>query len=156
MKIALAQINPTVGDFHGNTAKIVDYTHQAAAANADLVVFSELAICGYPSARSRRKAQLPDALRSRPSSSSPPKPPAFLSPSSPATSDAPTSALETNAHTNSAAVIRGGKILLRQPKMLLPTYDVFDEDRYFVPADRQKLSSPRRQARRRRLRGRLE
>ena len=50
MKIALAQINPTVGDFTGNLEKIVAASRRAAAQGARLTVFSELAICGYPPA----------------------------------------------------------------------------------------------------------
>ena len=50
MKIALAQINPTVGDFTGNLEKIVTVSRRAAAQGARLAVFSELAICGYPPA----------------------------------------------------------------------------------------------------------
>jgi predicted amidohydrolase len=50
MKIALAQINPTVGDFAGNARLILDFTARAAKQTADLVVFPELAICGYPPA----------------------------------------------------------------------------------------------------------
>ena len=50
VKIALAQINPTVGDFSGNVRKIVDNTHAAETWGADLVIFPELAICGYPPA----------------------------------------------------------------------------------------------------------
>ena len=50
MRIALAQINPTVGDFAGNTRLILNFTTRAAAQGADLVLFPELAICGYPPA----------------------------------------------------------------------------------------------------------
>ena len=50
MKIALAQINPTVGDFQGNTKKIIEFAAEASAAQADLVMFPELAVCGYPPA----------------------------------------------------------------------------------------------------------
>ena len=50
MKIALAQINPTVGDFTGNTQKILEYAARAAEQGADLAVFPELAVCGYPPA----------------------------------------------------------------------------------------------------------
>jgi NAD+ synthase (glutamine-hydrolysing) len=135
VKIALAQINPTVGDFHGNTAKIVDYTHQAAANNADLVVFSELAICGYPPADLLEKtsfvarageamqevatatASLPIAIIS-----------GFVTPAEKG----------SGKHVrNSAALLRNGKIEFTQSKMLLPFYDVFDEQRYFAPAERQ-------------------
>src|SRR5579884_4134516 len=48
MKIALGQINPTVGDFCGNAAKIISYTREAQQRGADLILFPELAICGYP------------------------------------------------------------------------------------------------------------
>ncbi len=137
MKIALAaQINPTVGDFHGNTAKIVDYTHRAAAAKADLVVFSELAICGYPPADLLEKtsfvarageamqevaaatASLPIAIIS-----------GFVTPAENGSG---------KRVKNSAALLRNGKIEFTQSKMLLPFYDVFDEQRYFAPAERQK------------------
>ena len=50
MKIALAQINPTIGDFTGNTEKILDFARKAADGKADLVLFPELAVCGYPPA----------------------------------------------------------------------------------------------------------
>ncbi|MBV9436662.1 MAG: NAD+ synthase, partial [Acidobacteria bacterium] len=48
MKIALGQINPTIGDFCGNAEKIIDYIARAKQQNADLILFPELAICGYP------------------------------------------------------------------------------------------------------------
>ena len=48
MKIALGQINPTVGDFSGNAAKIVQFALQARSAGAGLILFPELAVCGYP------------------------------------------------------------------------------------------------------------
>src|ERR1700692_5072344 len=47
MKIALAQLNPTVGDFAGNSARILDFAQRAAQRGADLAVFSELCLCGY-------------------------------------------------------------------------------------------------------------
>jgi NAD+ synthase (glutamine-hydrolysing) len=50
VKIALAQINPTVGDFQGNTKKIIEFAAEASAAQADVVMFPELAVCGYPPA----------------------------------------------------------------------------------------------------------
>src|SRR5271157_3370322 len=48
VKIALGQINPTVGDFSGNAAKIIRFALQARSAGADLILFPELAVCGYP------------------------------------------------------------------------------------------------------------
>jgi NAD+ synthase (glutamine-hydrolysing) len=139
VKIALAQINPTVGDFHGNTAKIVEYTHQAAAASADLVVFSELAICGYPPADLLEKtsfvARAGEAMQEVAT----------------ATASLPTAIIAgfvtpaekgSGKHVkNSAALLRNGKIEFTQSKMLLPFYDVFDEQRYFAPAENQKQFS---------------
>src|ERR1700756_3849646 len=48
VKIALGQINPTVGDFSGNAARIIDYANRAKAAGAGLILFPELSVCGYP------------------------------------------------------------------------------------------------------------
>ncbi len=48
VKIALGQINPTVGDFSGNAAKIIDFSRRAQAAGAGLILFPELSVCGYP------------------------------------------------------------------------------------------------------------
>jgi NAD+ synthase (glutamine-hydrolysing) len=56
VKIALAQINPTVGDFAGNSKKILDYATRAGDLGVDLVVFPELAVCGYPPADLLEKA----------------------------------------------------------------------------------------------------
>src|ERR1700729_4165799 len=48
VKIALGQINPTVGDFSGNAAKIIEFSHRAQADGAGLILFPELSVCGYP------------------------------------------------------------------------------------------------------------
>src|SRR5207247_8366118 len=48
VKIALGQINPTVGDFSGNASKIIDFSRRAQVAGAGLILFSELSVCGYP------------------------------------------------------------------------------------------------------------
>jgi NAD+ synthase/NAD+ synthase (glutamine-hydrolysing) len=137
VKIALAQINPTVGDFSGNTAKIIEFTRRAQQGGADLVVFPELAICGYPPA---------DLLEK----------PAFVARCGEAicevaraTAKDPigviagyVTAAEHGAgkHVmNSAALVRHGHVEFVQSKMLLPYYDVFDEQRYFAPAARQRV-----------------
>ena len=132
MKIALAQFNPTVGDFAGNSARILSLAEKARQRGADLAVFSELCLCGY----------LPQDLLERPT---------FI---------------DRNHHelkelaakltmpaivgyagrvqngtgksiANKAALICSGRVVFEQSKMLLPTYDVFDESRYFQPASRQ-------------------
>ena len=135
MKIALAQINPTVGDFVGNAAKLRQFALDARLRGADLVVFPELSVCGYPPrdlvevtsfvTRSRHvleqlAAELPDIaiIAGFPSL---------------AASDTGKSVM------NSAALLRDGRIDFVQSKRLLPTYDVFDEMRNFAPAASQQL-----------------
>jgi NAD+ synthase (glutamine-hydrolysing) len=135
VKIALGQINPTVGDFSGNAAKIIQFAHEACRAGAGLVLFPELAVCGYP----------PRDLVERPS---------FVERNH---STVERIAAETQGIAvicglvtaaeaatgkkvmNSAALLRDGRIEFIQSKMLLPTYDVFDEMRNFAPAKSQQL-----------------
>ena len=130
MKIAIAQINTTIGDFDGNVDKIVDAWRRADEAGAALVVLPELALCGYP----------PRDLLAKP---------AFLRQNQVALDRLAkrggravavvgyASVNETNSGRparNSAAVLRDGQVAALRHKTLLPTYDVFDEDRYFEPA----------------------
>jgi NAD+ synthase (glutamine-hydrolysing) len=135
VKIALGQINPTVGDFSGNAAKIIQFALQARIAGAGLILFPELSVCGYP----------PRDLVDRPS---------FVARNR---SAAERIAAETQGIAvicgmvtaaaadsgkkvmNSAALLRDGRIEFVQSKMLLPTYDVFDEMRNFAPAKSQQL-----------------
>ncbi len=131
MRIALAQINTTVGDLKGNAATILDYSRRAAGRNAEVVVFPEMAITGYP----------PRDLMEKPS---------FLHNAelelerlAKAAADLPltiiTGAIAASPAgsgkraLNLAVGLYGGREVFRQVKMLLPTYDVFDESRYFQP-----------------------
>src|SRR5438067_13489254 len=132
MKIALAQFNPTVGDFAGNTARILSLAAQAQERGAALAVFTELCLCGYP----------PQDLLERP---------AFIernhSELKKLAAKIPLPAVvgysgrvkngTGKSIGNKAALICDGRVVFEQSKMLLPTYDVFDESRYFQPADRQ-------------------
>ncbi len=137
VKIALGQINPTVGDFSGNAAKIVQFAHEARSAGAELIVFPELAICGYPPrdlverasfiARNRVAAERIAAERLGIA--------IICGMATPAEADTGKKAM------NSAALLREGRIEFIQSKMLLPTYDVFDEMRNFAPAKSQQLFS---------------
>ncbi len=134
MIIALAQFNPTVGDFEGNSARILELAHEAQSRGAELAVFSELCLCGYP----------PQDLSERP---------AFdelnqkellrLAKKIPLPSLVGyVGGAQDNTGkpvANCAALIAKGKILFEQRKMLLPTYDVFDESRYFQPAHTQHV-----------------
>jgi NAD+ synthetase len=137
VKIALAQINPTVGDFRGNSAKIVDFARRAAAVGADLVVFSELAICGYPPAdlleKSSFVARAGEAMLEVATAT------AALPIAIIAGFVTPAENGSGKRVRNSAALVRGGKIEFVQSKRLLPFYDVFDEQRYFAPAERQEV-----------------
>ena len=137
MKIALAQINPTVGDFTGNIAKIVSASRRAAGSGARLTVFSELSACGYPPADLLDKpsflarcATAVDELRQA----------TALLPSAVLFGVAlPAPTRSGKPAVNAAVLLDKGKVLLEQHKMLLPFYDVFDEQRYFAPATSQKV-----------------
>jgi NAD+ synthase (glutamine-hydrolysing) len=133
MRIALCQIDATVGDLSGNAARIADFAARAQQAGAELAVFPELALCGYP----------PEDLLVRPS---------FL-----AAHDAALAALARATPAglpvlvgcvvrnddaaarggrplrNAVALLRDGAFRIVATKTLLPTYDVFDESRYFEP-----------------------
>jgi NAD+ synthase (glutamine-hydrolysing) len=137
VKIALGQINPTVGDFAGNAAKIIQFSRRAQADGAGLILFPELSVCGYP----------PRDLVERPS---------FVARNR-ETLDriagetqgiavicgvvTPADSETGKAVRNSAALLTDGKVAFVQSKMLLPTYDVFDEMRNFAPAKAQELFS---------------
>ena len=130
MKIALAQINTTVGDLAGNGAKILAAYRRGVEAGVELVIFPELAITGYPPRdlllRKRFIDQNLETLQRL------------------AAATGRTGLLVgfvgRNEHrpgreaTNSTALLQDGRILATRAKTLLPTYDVFDEDRYFEPA----------------------
>jgi NAD+ synthase (glutamine-hydrolysing) len=139
VKISLAQINPTVGDFAGNTKKILEYAARAGEHGADLAVFPELAVCGYPPADFLEKdafiARAGEAVAEIAAWTATPGRPSILCGTvMPATSPV------GKQVRNVAALLCGGKISFVQQKMLLPFYDVFDEQRYFEPAAQQALT----------------
>jgi NAD+ synthase/NAD+ synthase (glutamine-hydrolysing) len=137
MKIALGQINPTIGDFCGNAAKIIEYTRRAKDEGADLILFPELSICGYPPRDLVEKPSFVtrngDTLAQIAEHASGISVVCGLV--TPAKSETGKSVM------NSAALVRDGRVQFLQSKMLLPTYDVFDEDRYFAPARKQDVFS---------------
>ncbi|MBZ5630041.1 MAG: NAD+ synthase [Acidobacteriia bacterium] len=135
MKIALGQINTTIGDFSGNSGKIIDFAHRAMSAGAGLIMFPELSVCGYP----------PRDLVENP---------AFVKRNQEALQRiaeqtqgiavicgvvTPANAETGKRVMNSAALLQDGQVAFLQSKMLLPTYDVFDESRNFAPASKQEL-----------------
>jgi NAD+ synthase (glutamine-hydrolysing) len=137
VKIALAQINPTVGDFTGNARKIIDYSRRAQDSGAHLVLFPELSVCGYPPRDLVERASFVDHNRETAEQiARETKGIAVICGLvTPAQAEAGKSVM------NSAALLQDGKIAFIQSKMLLPTYDVFDEMRNFAPAKTQSLIS---------------
>lgn len=129
MKLALAQINPTVGDLRANSERILQFAERADRLGADLVVFPELAISGYPPLDLVETAGYLEANESR------------LRRLAAASSRLGTGlvvgycgrAANSGGAANCLACLDGGEIVFHQRKMLLPTYDVFDESRYFTP-----------------------
>lgn len=135
MKIALAQINPTVGDLKNNQKKITQAIQKAKQLSAEIVLFPELVLCGYP----------PEDLLLLPK---------FIDEIEKSLNEI---ALQTKGILavvgtvrknntrqgkdlfNSAALLFDGKIIGFQDKILLPTYDVFDERRYFEPGDQSQI-----------------
>ena len=141
MRIALAQINNTVGDLDGNAAKILDFARRAESAGAEVVAFPELALTGYPPRDLVEKHSFlnrtEQALRAIAAESAGIDCAMIIgyvgrSPEN--------SAIRAQ---NAAAVIEKGRIVFRQCKMLLPNYDVFDEARFFQPATRQDICTLR-------------
>ncbi len=132
MKITLAQINTVVGDIEGNLRKVVDTVNSVVPAGTDLVVFPEMCLSGYPPKDLVERRLFIDqsvaALKSVEE----------LSRSCPDTGIVVGLPKRVNRGgkglVNVAALVAGGKTVFEQQKSLLPTYDVFDEARYFDPA----------------------
>lgn len=134
MKIAVAQINTTVGDIRGNEAKILEAYHRGVQQGAEMVIVPELALTGYPPRDLLLRGSLVDrnlaALERL------------------AAKTGSTGLLvgyvgrnerrPGRPTTNAAALLADGRVMATRSKMLLPTYDVFDEDRYFEPADQNR------------------
>ncbi len=129
MKIGLAQINPTVGDIDGNAALIADGIASARRAGAEIVAFPELAILGYPPKDLLLKHGLVDRCERAVRDIAATCTDITAVIGSPRAHNASTG---RGLH-NSAALCRGGRVELWYDKRLLPTYDVFDESRYFDP-----------------------
>ncbi len=130
MRLGLAQLNTIVGDFAGNRRKILDAYAALVAQGAELVVFPELVVCGYPPRDLLFKRRFVTDGESS------------LAEIAAAVGEVPALVgfVETNPSgqgrpfSNAAAFCHRGEVELIARKCLLPTYDVFDEDRYFEPA----------------------
>jgi NAD+ synthetase len=131
LRITLAQLNFTVGDIEGNVTRMVTAARQAASEQADLVVFTELALCGYypgdmldESAFQQRVAAGLAALQQ----ASAELPGLHWVVGAPTPAQGPGKRLH-----NSLLVLQAGEVRLRYAKQLLPTYNIFDERRHFEP-----------------------
>ncbi len=130
MKIGLLQLNSTIGDFAANRQKLLAGYEQACALGAEFILAPELFLCGYPPRDLLQRADFIDANL------------AALAETAQGIGAVPLCLgyVDRNPDKpgrglkNSAAVLQNGKIIWRAHKSLLPTYDVFDEDRYFEPA----------------------
>jgi len=133
MKIVIAQINPIVGDIRGNIQKMVDMVGKSKSSGAGLIVFPEMAVIGYPPKDLLLNPDFIEALDTLTEQE-------LL----PASKDIGVlfgtvlSDKESGFLYNSALLAYSGKIIGRQDKTLLPTYDVFDETRYFKHADKRQ------------------
>ncbi len=135
MKIALAQTNSTVGDLCGNAKRMLEFSRRAAESGANVVVFPELSLTGYPPRDLLEKESFLDQTEqhlARLAGDAAPLNVSIIC----GTVTRTGSSMGLPIY-NSAAVLEGGRIAFRQHKMLLPTYDVFDEARYFEPAVKQ-------------------
>ncbi len=125
-RIALGQLNTTVGDLEGNVARMATWAAKATAGGADVIVFPELAVTGYPPEDLvLRSAFVDDNLAALDA----------LAAETAAGCDVVVGFVDRSAAGlhNAAALLRGGRIAARYAKCKLPNYGVFDERRYFVP-----------------------
>ncbi|MDR2375937.1 MAG: NAD+ synthase [Treponema sp.] len=130
MRISIAQINSTIGDFSGNREKILAYSHRAAEQGADLVLFPELAVCGYPPMDLLDQDRFVE-LNIRTVHILQRELPQNLAVGLGFVNRSPYS--RGKSLVNEYGVLLGGKLVFEQIKTLLPTYDVFDEARNFEP-----------------------
>jgi len=135
VKIALGQINPTVGDFAGNAAKIIEFSRRAQADGAGLIVFPELSVCGYPPRDLVERASFVQHNRESAEHIAA----ETLGIAVICGLVTPAQAQSGKSVMNSAALLKDGRVAFLQSKMLLPTYDVFDEMRNFAPGKSQLL-----------------
>ena len=130
MNLSICQINPSLGDFKNNKEKILKYIYRSNKLNSNIIIFPELAICGYPPMdliwEDGFIKQNDIALNEIAKLSSIPIIIGCIR-------------VENNAIYNSAAICFDGKLQDYCDKMLLPTYDVFDEKRFFHPGQSPKV-----------------
>ena len=127
LKIAIAQINATVGDLAGNAARILDFSRRAKALGADLLMTPELALCGYPPEDLLLRADFHAACVQEIDALAAAVPEIAVLIGHP---------LQREGRLyNAATLLRGGKRVATYCKQRLPNYEVFDEARYFTPGE---------------------
>ena len=131
----MGQINPTVGDFAGNAAKIIEFSRRAQADGAGLILFPELSVCGYPPRDLVERASFVQHNRESAEHIAA----ETLGIAVICGLVTPAQAQSGKSVMNSAALLKDGRVAFLQSKMLLPTYDVFDEMRNFAPGKSQLL-----------------
>lgn len=136
MKIALVQVNPKVGDFERNARLILDRAREASATGAEVAVFPEMALCGYPPLDLLSFPSFIDENRKTLETLARDLPPDLLTFVGLVKA---TGAGDEKGLENTVAALVGGRVVFEQAKTLLPTYDVFDERRYFRSAPRRRV-----------------
>ncbi len=135
MKIAIAQINTTVGDLEGNVSRILDAAKSVADQKPDLIVYPELTVCGYPPRDILYDASFVEAVQHATSDlarQAKDLPPLLVG----SFTSAPQKMYEHPSLNNIAYLMQNGEMRIAQIKQLLPIYDVFYEPRWFLPGEK--------------------
>ncbi|WP_072620047.1 NAD+ synthase [Spirulina major] len=139
MKLAIAQLNPTIGDLSGNARQILTAAQGAIAQGADLLLTPELSLCGYPPRDLLLKPGFITAMHHEVQTLAQQLPPQLTVLIGVVERNAQATTTGQKPLFNSIALVSGGTVQRLFPKRLLPTYDVFDEDRYFEPGLKPNL-----------------
>jgi len=135
MKIAIAQLNPTVGDLAGNAQRILEAASQALELGADLLLTPELSLCGYPPRDLLMRPSFVQAMQQQVMSLAEAMPDGLSALVGLAVENSAAASQGEKPIFNSMALLQSGQVKSIFHKRLLPTYDVFDEDRYFESGD---------------------
>lgn len=135
MKIAIAQINPTVGDLAGNAQRILEAASQAVELGADLLLTPELSLCGYPPRDLLMRPSFIQTMQQQVTSLAKAMPDGLSALVGLAVENSAAASQGEKPIFNSMALLQSGQVKDVFHKRLLPTYDVFDEDRYFESGD---------------------
>ena len=138
MKIAIAQLNPTIGDLNGNGQLIIEAAKRADNENCQILLTPELSLCGYPPRDLLMQNSFLEAMNVSLQEMAVKLPPALAVLVGTVTRNTEAPKDGGKPLFNTIALLRNGKVEEKFHKRLLPTYDVFDENRYFESALRSK------------------